>query len=105
MSTFYASAGISSGDIGGAIAYIALDDIRTNGLGLQGFPQIAVKKLNTDEFLVTLCFEGNQAHFNIPLKMAVSAIAAMKENNAYSADIFNLVHISLASLEHDAGPH
>jgi hypothetical protein len=97
MGTLYAI-GISSGDIGGAVALAVIEDICVNGLGLQGFPQVVVGQVAKD-FNITLKFNDTSAEFVITADEAKRAVKAMKAGKGYSKEIFRRVQDAAISLE------
>ncbi|MEI5550458.1 hypothetical protein V7S57_16790 [Caulobacter sp. CCNWLY153] len=97
MGTRYAI-GISSGDIGGAVALALIEDVRGNGLGLQGFPQIVVGQVAKD-FHITMKFDEAATQFVITADEAQRAVKAMKAGSGYSQEILERVLDAAANLE------
>ncbi len=61
---FYSSLEITSSDIGAAVAECIIEDIRVNGLGLGGFPQVSISRQNKDNFKATLNFNDRMKFFH-----------------------------------------
>ena len=98
MGVLYSN-GISSGDIGGAVAEAVLHDIRVNGLGLLGFPQIHVKRAGNDGFAIRIQFESNSRTFEISNAEALRSVKMMKSERGYNPEIFDRVQHAAACLE------
>ena len=98
MGTLYAI-GISSGEIGAAIAEAVIHDVRVNGLGIQGFPQITVGHPSKDTFLVRLTFDTYTSDLTITADEAKRAVAAMKAGRGHDEDIFRRVQDAAVELE------
>lgn len=98
MGTLYEE-GISSGDIGGAIAEGILHDIRVNGLGLQGFPLIHVTRAEKGFFKVSLRFNDAERDFIITSAEAKRAVKLMKSRKGHSDEIFSRIQDAAAALE------
>ncbi len=101
MGTLY-SIGISSGDIGGAVAEAVLHDIRVNGLGLQGFPQIDVAHPAKDVFAISLRFNDHVHAFDISAAEAKRSVELMKSKRGHNSEIFKRVQEAAARLEGSA---
>ena len=102
--TYYTSLGTTSAEIGGAIAAIIIRDIIINGLGLEGFPQIAVKKEKSDIFSLKLSFNDAAISFNISTEDAVGAAREMKHGQQCGNNIYNIVIDAVAALESKRKP-
>ncbi|WP_137680546.1 hypothetical protein [Aurantiacibacter suaedae] len=98
MGTAYAI-GISSGDIGAAIAEAVIYDVRVNGLGIQGFPQITVSHPSKDTFSIRLTFDNYTSDLTITAHEAKRAVAAMKAGRGHDEDIFPRVQDATVELE------
>lgn len=98
MGTLYAI-GVSSGDIGAAIAEVIIHDVRVNGLGIQGFPQITIAHPNKDTFAVRLGFDAHTSEFTITAKEAKRAVATMKAKRGHDDGIFRRVQDAAVELE------
>jgi hypothetical protein len=98
MGTLYAI-GVSSGDIGAAIAEAIIHDIRVNGLGIQGFPQIIVAHPDNDTFAVRLGFDAYASSFTITAAEAKRAVATMKAGRGHDVGIFLRVQDAAVELE------
>jgi hypothetical protein len=98
MGTLYAI-GVSSGDIGAAIAEAVIHDIRVNGLGIQGFPQITVKHPAKDVFAIRLTFDTYSSELTITADEAKRAVAAMKAGRGHDDGIFRRVQDAAVELE------
>jgi hypothetical protein len=90
---------VSSGDIGAAIAEAVIHDIRVNGLGLQGFPQITVEQPSKDAFAIRLKFETYSSELVITADEAKRAVATMKARRGYDDGIFRRVQDAAIELE------
>lgn len=104
--TYYSQYNFSSADLAGAIAEAAMHDLRVNGFGFEGFPQIFVQA-NSDwsGFQVTLSFNAqvtSEMYFEISLSEAKSAVGKFKSKSGYDHAIFDRVQIALAALEEKA---
>jgi hypothetical protein len=99
MGTYYSTLGISSGDIGGAIAEGILHDIRVNGLGLQGFPQIAVARHTGGGFEIMLRFGDAESRFVVTDDEAKRAVRLMKSSQGHDRIIFDRVQQAAAEVE------
>lgn len=98
MGTLYAIV-VSSGDIGAAIAEAVIHDIRVNGLGIQGFPQITVTHPAKDVFAVRLTFDTYSSELTITADEAKRAVAAMKAGRGHDDGIFRRVQDAAVKLE------
>lgn len=98
MGTLYAI-GISSGDIGAAIAEAIIHDIRVNGLGIQGFPQITVSHPSKDAFSIRLTFDSYTSDLTITADEAKRAVATMKARRGHDDGIFRRVQDAAVELE------
>ncbi len=98
MGTLYAI-GVSSGDIGAAIAEAIIHDIRVNGLGIQGFPQITIDHPDRDTFSATLKFDAYTSNLTITAKDAKRAVATMKAGRGHDAEIFRRVQQAAIEIE------
>lgn len=98
MGTLYAI-GVSSGDIGAAIAEAIIHDIRVNGLGIQGFPQITVTHPTKDVFAIRLTFDAYSSELTITADEANRAVAAMKAGRGHDDGIFRRVQDAAVELE------
>ena len=98
MGTLYAIV-VSSGDIGAAIAEAVIHDIRVNGLGIQGFPQITVTHPAKDVFAVRLTFDTYSSELTITPDEAKRAVAAMKAGRGHDDGIFRRVQDAAVKLE------
>lgn len=102
MGTYYSTLGISSGDIGGAVAEAVLHDIRVNGLGLQGFPQVVVSRQTGGGFLIALRFGNADSQFAISDDEAKNAVRLMKLSLGHDGIIFDRVQQAAAEVESQA---
>src|SRR3546814_7443016 len=91
MGTLYAI-GVSSGDIGAAIAESIIHDVRVNGLGIQGFPQITVAHPSKVVFAIGLKFDGYESGFTITADEAKRAVRTMKGGKGQDAAIRSEEH-------------
>jgi hypothetical protein len=98
MGTLYAI-GVSSGDIGAAIAESIIHDVRVNGLGIQGFPQITVAHPSKDVFAIGLKFDGHESGFTITADEAKRAVSTMKSGKGHDAAIFRRVQDAAVEIE------
>lgn len=98
VGTLYAI-GVSSGDIGTAIAEAIIHDIRVNGLGIQGFPQIVVAHPDKDTFAITLKFDTHTSSFTISAAEASRAVKAMKAGKGHDDGIFRRVQDAAVEIE------
>jgi hypothetical protein len=98
MGTLYAI-GVSSGDIGAAIAEAIIHDIRVNGLGIQGFPQITVSHPSKDAFSIRLTFDSYTSDLTITANEAKRAVATMKAGRGQDDCIFRRVQDAAVELE------
>jgi hypothetical protein len=96
---YYQNLGVSSGEIGGAIAAGIIHDIRINGLGIQGFPKITVSKSSTKMFKISLHFASSKADFEITEAEAKVAVAQMKNNGLYEPSIFDRIQEAASIIE------
>lgn len=97
--TYYTSLGTTSAEIGGAIAAIIIRDIIINGLGLNGFPQITVKRGENDTFSIKLSFNDEEALFKISTNDAVQATREMKIGPQCCNNIYDTVIDARAIIE------
>lgn len=75
-----------------------MHDIRVNGLGLQGFPEIHVTG-RPESFAIDLRFAGQSRSFEISRVEARQAVEAMKARRGHMVAIFERVQDALAQLE------
>ncbi|MEL7728694.1 hypothetical protein AAG612_04090 [Citromicrobium bathyomarinum] len=101
MGTLYAS-GVSSGDIGAAIAESVIEDIRINGLGIQGFPQVTVAHPNSASFLISIKFDSLTAEFTLTSAEAKRAVNLMKARKGHDQLIFERVQNAVVEIEASA---
>ena len=99
MGPYYSELGISSGDVGGAIAEGILEDIRVNGLGLRGFPAVHVARDPSGDFNITLRFNSSDAHFTVSAPEALSAVKKMKARAGHDDAIFRRIQDAAVVLE------
>ena len=102
MGTLYAI-GISSGDIGAAIAEAVIHDVRVNGLGIQGFPQITVEHPSKDTFAISLGFGTHTSDFSITAAEAKRAVNTMKAKKGHDDGIFRRVQNAAVEIEAACG--
>lgn len=96
---FYPCLGISLADVGGAVAEAILEDIRKNGLGLDGFPAVHVTMPDPERFHVALRFEGLETSCLLTTKEAKAAVKSMNSKAGYDPAIFRRVQDAVAELE------
>lgn len=103
MSTLYKQ-GISSCEIGGAVALALLHDLHVNLSFLSGVPQVTVFSLANGKFPITLSWEKGKGEikvvsFELDEKAAFDAATKFKKEQKYDKNIFQAVQKAMAELE------
>lgn len=98
MGTLY-PIGVSSGDIGAAVAEAVIHDVRVNGLGIQGFPQITVAHPDKATFSIGLSFNEHVSAFTITADEAKRAVETMKAGRGHDPGIFRRVQDAAVEIE------
>ncbi|MEQ8743501.1 hypothetical protein [Parasphingorhabdus sp.] len=91
--------GVSSGDIGAAIAEGVIEDVRINGLGIQGFPQVTVAHPSKHSFAITLKYGPHTSEFTITADEAKRAVKLMKAKKGHDGGIFRRVQDAAVEIE------
>jgi hypothetical protein len=91
--------GVSSGDMAAAIAEAVIHDIRVNGLGIQGFPQITVAHPSKEAFAIRLTFDTYSSDLTITADEAKRAVATLKAGRGHDEAIFRRVQDAAVELE------
>jgi hypothetical protein len=95
--------GVSSGDIGATIAEAVVHDVRVNGLGIQGFPQITVEHPSNDTFAISLKFDIHTSDCSITAAEAKRAVNTMKAKKGHHGGIFRRVQNAAVEIEAACG--
>ncbi|TAA12456.1 hypothetical protein EA658_09895 [Pseudoxanthomonas winnipegensis] len=108
---YYLPEQISSAEIAGAVAECLLEDLRVNGLGISGLPQIFIPSIMDRKapFTVTLAWKVD-AHgetvtraFEMTMTEAKAAVKKFKAKTGYDRALFERVQKAIAKLEGLAG--
>ena len=91
--------GISSGDIGSAVAACIVHDAIVNGLGLDGFPGVEIDRAIDTGFKVTISFASIGETFSISDAEAKAAVSRLKTMRLHDATIFDRVQEAVATVE------
>jgi hypothetical protein len=101
--TYYSQYEFSTADLAGAVAEAALEDLRVNGYGFDGFPQIVVTAdASRTVFVVKISWNVHaicEMEFDISLIEAKAAVKTFKSQSGYDKSIFARVQTALAALE------
>ena len=98
--TYFPELGLSSPQVGGAVAEAALHDLRVNNFGFSGFPQIDVSDDPDGSFTVVLRWNKiSSMPFHLSKAEARAAVKKFTSGAGYDPVIFDKVQKAVSDLE------